>query len=57
MERNGLDCIDLKDRFGREFRITWDPAAGERSADPWMMTMPCRKGEIYPHGGISSPSR
>jgi hypothetical protein len=46
-----MDCINLKERFGREFRITWDPAAGERSVDPWMMTMPCRKGEIYPHGG------
>ena len=38
-------------RCGTGDRITLDPAAGDRSNDPWMLTMPCRKGEIYPHGG------
>lgn len=44
-------CIDLQARFGEEFRIQLDPAAGERSTDPWMLTIPCVYGAIYPHGG------
>jgi hypothetical protein len=45
-------CIDLQERFGRQYRISHDDAAstwGERT-DPWMMTIPCRWGVIYPHG-------
>ncbi len=45
-------CIDLRERFGQQYRISHDPAAqtwGER-ANPWMMTIPCRWGTIYPHG-------
>jgi hypothetical protein len=43
-------CIDLKARFGREYRIGLDPAA-KSEADPWMFTLPGRRGFIYPHGG------
>jgi hypothetical protein len=46
-------CINLRERFGDRFRIGHDPAAvtwGEK-ADPWMMTIPCVNGTIYPHGG------
>jgi hypothetical protein len=43
-------CIYLSERFGDVYRIGHDDAAGSRDA-PWMMTMPCRRGVIYPHGG------
>jgi hypothetical protein len=46
-------CINLRERFGDRYRIGHDPAAetwGERD-DPWMMTIPCVNGTIYPHGG------
>ena len=45
-------CVNLRERFGQQYRISHDEAAltwGER-ADPWMMTIPCRWGIIYPHG-------
>ena len=48
-------CINLQERFGSEYRITFDTsydAHGRRKAtrDPWMMQIPCRRGVIYPHG-------
>lgn len=43
-------CIDLRDRFGRDYHIGLDPAA-DRRGDPWYFTLPCRKGVIYPFGG------
>jgi hypothetical protein len=43
--------IDLKQCFGQRFRIVRDPAASERSQDPWYWVIPCRYGEIYPLGG------
>ncbi len=48
-------CINLRERFGKQYRISHDEAAsagGER-ADPWMMTIPGRFGTVYPHGGES----
>lgn len=45
-------CVNLRERFGSTYRIGNDPAAGPRpSKDPWMMTILCSQGEIYPHGG------
>jgi hypothetical protein len=48
-------CVNLAARFGRDYKITHDPAARTRSQkrDPWLMQLPCRgKGVcIYPHGG------
>ena len=43
-------CIDLRERFGEQYRIGFAEAAEGRN-DPWMMTIPCRWGTIYPHGG------
>jgi hypothetical protein len=43
-------CINLREHFGAQFKIGYDPAAvtpGEKS-DPWLMTMPCKYGLIYP---------
>jgi hypothetical protein len=56
LERQGepmAECIDLAAMFGEQYRIGHDEAAatwGERR-DPWMMTIPCRLGTIFPHGG------
>lgn len=45
-------CVNLKDTFGSQFRIIYDPVSGPKpSKDPWMMMIPCKYGEIYPHGG------
>lgn len=43
---------NLRDLFGDRFRIGYDPAAATRVArmDPWMQTMPCQNGVIYPYG-------
>jgi hypothetical protein len=43
-------CINLREPFGQQYRIGFDEAA-EGKSDPWMMTIPCRFGTIYPHGG------
>ena len=50
------ECINLKERFGKQYRITFDPAydhkgVPRKSLDPSMMTIPCHKGIIYPYGG------
>ena len=45
-------CINLRERFGKQYRISYDEAAsagGER-ADPWMMIILGRFGTIYPYG-------
>jgi hypothetical protein len=50
-------CIDLRERFGSEYRIENDPAYEAeygrfgRTEDPWMLTIPCKFGEIFPWGG------
>ncbi len=43
-------CVNLRQRFGDRYKITFDPALEVRG-DPWMMQIPCRFGTIYPHGG------
>ena len=50
-------CIDLAERFGRRYRVEheesymaqYGPRA--RVKDPWLQTIPCRAGHIYPWGG------
>jgi hypothetical protein len=39
----------LRERFGPQYRIGFDEAAANKN-DPWMMTIPCRWGTIYPQG-------
>jgi hypothetical protein len=50
-------CINLAERFGGRYRITFDPAYDAKgrhrvNRDPWMMQIPCegRGVTIYPHG-------
>ena len=45
------NCIDLKTTFGRRYRIGTDPAAGPRNCDPWLWTVRCRHGHMFPWGG------
>jgi hypothetical protein len=45
------DCINLKKRFGKKYRIVWDESRQKREDDPWFMQIPCLRGHIYPHGG------
>ena len=46
-----MTCVDLRKRFGGRYRITREPAASSRNTDPWLWVIPCKYGEIYPHGG------
>lgn len=46
-------CINLRDRFGHCYRITYDPAYDPKhrprdKLDPWMMQILCQRGTIYP---------
>jgi hypothetical protein len=48
------ECLNLRKLYGDRYRIVLDPAAeyepsGRR--DPWLFIIPCKYGEIYPHGG------
>ena len=49
-------CINLHERFGSKYRITFDEAydpshrPGDK-LDPWYMEIPCRRGTVYPQGG------
>jgi hypothetical protein len=49
---------NLKKLFGDRFRIGHDTAAATvtEKADPWMMTLPCENGVIYPHGPSGLPA-
>jgi hypothetical protein len=44
-------CVNLRQWFGQKYRIRWDEADESNHQDPWMMTIPCRLGTIYPYGG------
>jgi hypothetical protein len=45
-------CPDLWDLFGDKCHIDLDPAALTRAEekDPWLQTIPCQFGVIYPFG-------
>ena len=53
----GLTCINLKERFGRRFKVVYeesywaDRGTGARAEDPWLLIVPGRYGHISPHGG------
>ena len=52
-----MTCIDLRERFGRKYKIGRDQAYyaqyGRRARvhDPWYDLVLCRHGEIFPWGG------
>jgi hypothetical protein len=56
-EAHMATCINLKKRFGDLFQIRHEAGDqaerdnGGRLRDPWLFTIPCKHGHIYPHGG------
>jgi len=50
-------CINLKERFGRRYRVVYEESyyaqygPNARVPDPWLMILPCKFGHIFPHGG------
>ncbi len=47
-----MNPIDPKARLGDRYRIGQDEAADHETGgrhDPWLYTIPCRYGHIYPH--------
>ncbi len=44
------DCINLRERFGDQYRIGWDECRQGLERDPWLMLIPCKFGHIFPHG-------
>jgi hypothetical protein len=49
-------CVNLLEPYGDRYKVAYDPAYDPFNVprdrlDPWMMVLPCRYGEIYPHGG------
>ncbi|MGA2069170.1 MAG: hypothetical protein ABSG86_29730 [Thermoguttaceae bacterium] len=55
-EHPNMDCVNLRERFGRQYRIEYEESyyaergAGARADDPWLQIIPCRAGHIYPWG-------
>jgi hypothetical protein len=52
-----LGCVNLKQRFGEQFRVEYEESYhvehGEngRAEDPWLMILLCTHGHICPWGG------
>jgi hypothetical protein len=51
-----MECIDLRENFGRQYKITYDEAYDAKGRhrdklDPWLMQIICQRGTIYPFGG------
>ena len=44
-------CVDLQEHFGRRYRIGHDECHQPRRPDPWLLTIECRYGHVYPFGG------
>jgi hypothetical protein len=42
--------IDLRKEFGHRWKIGLDEAARGRWTDPWLYTIECRNGEVFPWG-------
>lgn len=51
------DCINLRERFGDKYRVTYEESYyaehGDhgRADDPWLLQLECENGTIYPYGG------
>jgi hypothetical protein len=48
-------CIDLKAKFGERYQVFREESGQAkrcegRHYDPWLLTIACRHGHIYPHG-------
>jgi hypothetical protein len=47
-----MTCPDLRALYGDRYKVGHDSVARSRSekADPWLLTLPCRFGTVYPYG-------
>lgn len=45
-----MSPLNLEVEFGRRWRIELDEAANGRRKDPWLLTIPCRHGHLFPAG-------
>ena len=51
-----MDCVNLKERFGRKYRVTYEESyyaqygPYARADDPWLQIIPCQRGHIFPWG-------
>jgi hypothetical protein len=45
-----MSPLNLEVEFGRRWRIELDEAANGRWKDPWLFTVPCRHGHLFPAG-------
>jgi hypothetical protein len=51
-----MTCIDLRDHFGNRYRTVYEDSywaeRGDtaRVHDPQLLTIPCKFGDVYPHG-------
>ena len=45
-----MKCVNLKEQFGRKFKIDWDECRQSPSMDPWLMQIPGKYGHVIPHG-------
>lgn len=48
-ENSSTQCVDLKARFGRRYRIAHED--GGSPGDPWMQLLLCQRGHVFPYGG------
>jgi hypothetical protein len=52
-----VECVNLKERFGRRFKVVYEESYYAerpefRAAEaPWLMMIPCQHGHICPWGG------
>ncbi len=44
------ECINLKKRYGDQYKIDWEECRQGLEQDPWMMQIPCKYGHICPWG-------
>ena len=51
-----MDCVNLKREFGEKYRVRYEEShyleygVNARVEAPWLMTIPCRNGQICPWG-------
>lgn len=51
-----MDCVNLRKRFGRQYRVTYEESyytqygPHARVDDPWLQIIPCERGHISPWG-------
>lgn len=45
------ECINLREVYGKRYKIEAECGPLTTRTDPWLMIIPGKLGHIYPHGG------